>query len=77
MFSDRRTGLLNFLSGAEPSCHNLCSSSRVRTDACLSTNTAIILHSSSIRANRSNRAAILESALQSAVHSDIIKRMQI
>ena len=47
MFPNRGTANLLSPSVTKPSCHDMCSRSRIRSDACLSTNTAI-KHISSI-----------------------------
>ena len=59
MLPDRRTTIPLSPLALKPSCYNLCSNSRIRSDVCLLTNT-VTKTSSSIRTNRPNGVAVFE-----------------
>ena len=59
MFPDRRTVNSLFHRALKPSCHNLCSNSCIRCDACLLTNAASKTQYS-ICSNRAKGVAVLK-----------------
>ena len=59
MFPDRRKASSSSPRTLKPSCHNYCSNSCIRSDACWLTNPAT-KHSSSIRSNGVNGVAVFD-----------------